>query len=380
MSDARLDLAAQLLREFATRTGVDGAAKPRRYLWTDAFATCLALELGTRIDPAFMGAADRLVDQVHRVLGHHRGDDGREGWLSGLDEVEGKRHPTRGGLRIGKPRPERRADEPFDPEAEWDRDGQYFHYLTRWIHALDVYATRGDRPQAREWAVELADVAVRRFAVEPLGGPGRIAWKMSLDLSRPQVASMGHHDPLDGLVTLLSLRAHCTAEQGAPLEALLAQLATLASGRDFLTADPLGLGGLLADAWTLLQLPGATPGDPLPTELLALAAEGIDQWMAQSRMGEAADRRLAFRELGLAIGLQVVPRVRERVAATGAGPELSRVLARLERQCELGDRIEAFWSNPEHRQGRTWLAHEDINAIMLATRLAPGGYLDEPAR
>jgi hypothetical protein len=54
-------------------------------------------------------------------------------------------------------------------------------------------------------------------------------------------------------------------------------------------------------------------------------------------------------------------------------------LTRLERQREIGDRIEAFWTQPEHRQGRTWLAHEDINAIMLATRLAPGGHLDQAA-
>jgi hypothetical protein len=41
-----------------------------------------------------------------------------------------------GGLRIGKPLKERGANEPIDESLEWDRDGQYFHYLTKWMHAL----------------------------------------------------------------------------------------------------------------------------------------------------------------------------------------------------------------------------------------------------
>jgi hypothetical protein len=51
-------------------------------------------------------------------------------------------HPTRGGLRIGKQLPERRPGEPYDPQVEWDRDGQYFHYLTKWMHALDQASSR----------------------------------------------------------------------------------------------------------------------------------------------------------------------------------------------------------------------------------------------
>jgi hypothetical protein len=39
---------------------------------------------------------------VHAVLGRHRPDDRRTGWISGLEEQEGSEHPTAGGLRIGK--------------------------------------------------------------------------------------------------------------------------------------------------------------------------------------------------------------------------------------------------------------------------------------
>ena len=123
---------------FAQRTGLSPATEhPQRYLWTDAFAVCNFLELSERTgDQEYRRYATELIDQVHRVLGRFRYDDNRRGWISGLDEQEGRRHPTLGGLRIGKPLKERGADEVLDEQLEWDRDGQYFHYLTKWMHAL----------------------------------------------------------------------------------------------------------------------------------------------------------------------------------------------------------------------------------------------------
>ena len=67
--------------------------------------------------------ARRLVNQVHGVLGRHRDDDPRSGWISGLAGDEAERHPTRGGLRIGKPLPERTPQERLDERLEWDRYG-----------------------------------------------------------------------------------------------------------------------------------------------------------------------------------------------------------------------------------------------------------------
>jgi hypothetical protein len=98
-------------------------------------------------EPHYGELALRLVDQVHHVLGRHRPEDPRTGWISGLPEAEGEAHPTRGGLRIGKPLPERSAEGPFDERLEWDRDGQYFHYLTKWMHALESRDAI-DRPAA----------------------------------------------------------------------------------------------------------------------------------------------------------------------------------------------------------------------------------------
>lgn len=41
----------------------------------------------------------------------------------------------------------------------------------------------------------------------------------------------------------------------------------------------------------------------------------------------------------------------------------------------IGDDIESFWRQPAHRYAATWSAHQDINAVMLATCLAPDGFL-----
>jgi hypothetical protein len=130
--DPRVVEAIALMEGFAGRTGLTPGRPARRYLWTDAFPVCNLLGLARATgDARLTGLARALVDQVHHTLGRHRGDDGRQGWLSGLGEHEGESHPTRGGLRIGKGLPERGPDEPFDEALEWDRDGQYFHYLTK---------------------------------------------------------------------------------------------------------------------------------------------------------------------------------------------------------------------------------------------------------
>src|SRR6056297_2913063 len=92
-SDDRLQAAGLLLDDFLLDTGVLGQETPRRYLWTDAFAVCTLLGLGeSDLEPEVEGAesyralALRLVDQVHHVLGRHRADDSRAGWISGLAE------------------------------------------------------------------------------------------------------------------------------------------------------------------------------------------------------------------------------------------------------------------------------------------------------
>lgn len=338
--------ALDLMERFATRT--------RRYLWTDAFAVCNFLGLG-RVE-----LARNLVHRVHHELGRHRADDSRSGWISGASDAEGEDHPTRGGLRIGKPLPERAAGEPIDEALEWESDGQYFHYLTKWMHALDQVARVTREPQFGLWARELAEAAHRGFVHAGRGGR-RMSWKRSIDLSRPQVPSMGHHDPLDGYVTGIEVeataRALGTADRGPVLAAAIADYRAMIDEHSLASADPLGIGGLLCDASRLLQL-DADP--PLREAVIAAAVSGLRAYARRSDLRRPAEQRLAFRELGLAIGLAAARSLED---------------ARLGSFGHLRQDIQEFWLEPAHRRVASWTEHQDINDVMLATSLAPAGFL-----
>lgn len=371
--EARTAEAVELMSAFAARTGLTSGAPQRRYLWTDAFAVCNFLGLARVTgDARYEQLALRLVDAVHHELGRHRSDDRRRGWISGLPDDEAEAHPTVGGLRIGKPLPERGPSEPIDPDLEWDRDGQYFHYLTRWMYALDQTARFTRDPRYSRWARELARTAHRAFTHGP-PDDRRMVWKLRIDLSRPLVASMGHHDPLDGFVTCLQLDATATSldpSSSPRLEAEASDFARMLDPGDLATSDPLGLGGLLADAYRLVQLEAAPD---LVEALLAAAVQGIAHCRWRMDLRAPAEMRLGFRELGLAIGLAGVARM-EAAAHTLATPARAR-LAELVCELPLREAIESFWRRPEHRRTATWLEHADINDVMLATSLVPDGFL-----
>jgi hypothetical protein len=46
----------------------------------------------------------------------------------------------------------------------------------------------------------------------------------------------------------------------------------------------------------------------------------------------------------------------------------------------LAGEIERFWLEPGHRESSNWRNHRDINDVMLATSLAPAGYLGPGGR
>jgi hypothetical protein len=387
MMDARTERAVEIMGRFMDRTGVTSERPARRYLWTDAFAVCNLLRLSAVIgEGRYAELALRLVDRVHHVLGQHRGDDGRSGWISGLDAGEGEAHPTRGGLRIGKRLPERGPAERIDERLEWDRDGQYFHYLTKWMHALDQVARTTEQVLFHVWACELAEAAHRGFVYTPPASGPRMYWKASIDLSRPQVASMGHHDPLDGFITCVQLEATAARlRPSAPAPSLAnaaADFAAMLAPQELATGDPLGLGGLLVDAYRVEQLmrQGAwSAGGDLLETLLAAALVGLQHYLAQPDLRSPAEHRLGFRELGLAIGLAAVD-LMERSARrgpehfSGTGGARAR-LEQLSRFVPVRAEVESFWLAPEHQRTRPWRDHEDINDVMLATSLVPEGFL-----
>ena len=368
--------AAAIMLDFVGRTGLTSKAEPQRYLWTDAFALQNLLGLYRETgDPAYRDLASDLIAQVHGVLGRHRPDDSRRGWLSGLPEEEGVEHPTAAGLRIGKPLAERGPGEPLDQALEWDRDGQYFHYLTRWMDALTSAAILLEEPGYAHMAAELAEGVVPRVLVRSSSGdPLGIAWKMSIDLSRPQVAGMNPQDALDGYVTLRRL-----ASQGGAvgLEEEIALLRDLSAHGEWKTEDPLGLGGLLTSATHLALLPDRTAAEErLVGDLLADAATGLEICLSQGPLGAPASRRLAFRELGLAIGLSTLPAIaaqaeRSPSLAEAIEPQLTSLMERR----NIGAQVVEFWADPEHQEFPTWQDHRDINEVMLARALA-GAYPD----
>lgn len=354
--------AIALMAGFAERTGL-AASAPRRHLWTDAFAVCNFLGLSQATGEArWTDLALKLIDQVHRMLGRHREDGERGGW-------------------IGKPLPERARGEAYVGQLEWGRGGRYFRYLTKWMHALDQAGRATQRPVLNLWARELAETAQRAFTRPPVDGVPRMHRKTSIDSTHP-LPAMARHDPLDGYITCLELRstasALANAANGPDLEAQAEAFAAMLHQSLWATTDPLGIGGLLSDAFRLAQLMRqGVPADPRLLEaLLASAFAGLWHYAPSGPTGPA-ERRLAFRELGLAIGLHAVESLQEMAEGEGTifSAESRSMLLSLLGHVPLGKAIESFWLDPGHRGADTWFEHRDLNEVMLATSLAPEGFL-----
>ncbi|MFW9904453.1 MAG: hypothetical protein ACFFFH_08985 [Candidatus Thorarchaeota archaeon] len=317
----------ELMMKFADDTGLTSTNPPRRYLWTDSFGVCNFLGLYQMTgEKKFKDLALQLVDQVHRTLGKHREDDVRTGWLGSEDQ------PTKNGLRIGKTLPERKPHEPYDPILEWERDGQYFHYLTKWMHALFRVHQVVKEEKYLTWATDLAQASTRFIR------DNRMFWKMNISLSNPLVPSMGQHDPIDGYVTFKVLQT--VSEVG--LEVALKKLEKMVQEGNLVTNDPLGIGGLLFDAYRLEQL---GIDSKKKERIITAALIGLEYTQLS--------HDLAFRELGLAIGLQAAKKM--QIA---------------EEHWTLIDEINNYWL-----QHSDWTEHTDINRVMLATSLLPNSFL-----
>ena len=376
------------MADYAGRTGLTtDSHAPKRYLWTDAFAVCNFLELFHQTgEERYKQKAFALVDQVHTVLGRHRDDDPRSGWISGLEEEEGKLHPTVGGLRIGKKFNERQSGELYDERLEWDQDGQYFHYLTKWMHALNRVAQVSGNLQYNRWALELAKTAHSRFTyTSQTSQTKQMYWKMSIDLSHPLVFSMGQHDALDGLITYLQLME--TAVDDPEMSAKLnlgteiSETMSMCKDMNWFTDDSLGIGGLLTDAFKVTQLivhSNLQLMNMLST-LLHSAKGGVDAFSLTDTLNYPAEYRLAFRELGLSIGLQTIEKMMQVIQQHPEHfPEQQSLISQLadfSPHLSLIKKIEMFWLTATNQQSNTWTEHIDINSVMLATHLGPDGYL-----
>ncbi len=374
-----------IMNDFFARTKVENIdALSNRYLWTDAFALCNFLELYqyTR-EERYKQMALSLIDDVHAVLGCYHLKSNKKGWISGLSEKEAKEHPTIGGLRIGKPMEERTADEPYDSNEEWDRDGQYFHYLTKWMQALSKTAVVTEDTKYIRFAIELAKTAHKAFIYTASDGLKRMVWKMSTDLSRPLVPSMGQHDPLDAFVTYLQLdsiaKSLHVSDISKNLNKEIIEAQDMCARMEFATSDTLSIGGLLSNSYQLAQL-CTQDYDIFDETLIAVslksAHDGLNIILQNDTFEYPSEYRLAFRELGLAIGLEALEKL---IALSQKYPKyLSEFQIQLDILAQfipIKDTIEEFWQIPERQQSLTWKEHININSVMLATSLAPNGFL-----
>jgi hypothetical protein len=362
-----VEIAQKLMDAFAQRTGLTGTEGniAQRYLWTDALAvqTFFALaHAGT--GSIYKERALQLIDEVHHHLGRHHPQDGRKGWISGLPEEKGQQHPTKGGLRIGKALRERRLDEPFDDRLEWDRDGQYFHYITRWIQAL-LHAVQETRD--KQYAVLAAELilATGKFIYKTAGG-GRMYWKMSTDLSYPLVKSMGAHDPMEGLICAMSI-VDLLPDYKTQMQPLINDFSECCEMMDWATTDPLGIGGLLLNIPRVTELESKSTSLPpyiKPEKLLEDSLYGLETYRRMHQQHINAWERLAFRECGLSLGMRVVMQLKNSVTASQLN------IAKLEKYISIADDIEAFWIDPKNQSSPTWTEHLDINTVTLAASLA----------
>ncbi|OJJ47619.1 hypothetical protein ASPZODRAFT_131161 [Penicilliopsis zonata CBS 506.65] len=228
-----------------------------RYLWTDAFgvlnlltmhkekgaaAAAAATAQATTGSDRYLVLAKQLVHAVHETLGRTRDGSAR---LPGASDA----NPLGGGLRIGK----------LDATGP-DGDGQYHHYLTIWMFALNRLALAAGEPKYNAQAVALAKAIHPKFFFggSQASSRPRLVWKMDVDLSNPLVASEGNLDPIDGYVVfrLLQDAAEGTAKSGEESETqgrvLVDEIADYQrimarKGEHFVSSDPLDLGMTL---WT----------------------------------------------------------------------------------------------------------------------------------
>ena len=76
------------------------------------------------------------------------------------------------------------------------------------MHALNRISEVTGNELYNQWeALELAKTTHAAFTYTASDGSKRMVRKISIDLTPALVNSMGHHDPLDGLITYTQLQA-----------------------------------------------------------------------------------------------------------------------------------------------------------------------------
>ena len=251
-----------------------------RYLWTDAFGVINFITLSKETnDPTYLTQAVRLSETVHNVLGRTR--DGKA-WLPGASDE----NPVGGGLRIGK-----------EDEGGSDGDGQYHHYLTLWMFALNRLSKATNDSSYNDQAIALAKAIHPCFFIDRQGPNPRMVWKISMTRDRPLVYSQGNLDPIDGLVVFRKLQA--VSGNNRVLEEEISDYKRVieSKGKHFVSSDTLDLGMTL---WTSHWL---ADKDPYFDDLTKQADTQVHKLLYKGYLDMPTSRRLAFREYGTCLGI-----------------------------------------------------------------------------
>ncbi|KAK4217352.1 hypothetical protein QBC37DRAFT_414911 [Rhypophila decipiens] len=260
-----------------------------RYLWTDAFGLLNLITLSRELsNPGYLTLARNLVRSVHQTLGRTRDQ-------KSLLPLATDSSPLKGGLRIGK----------MD-ECGSDGDGQYHHYLTIWMFALNRLSLATGEKEWNRMAIELAGGIHPYFVFRRENGTKRMVWKVSMDLKKVLVPSEGHLDAATGYVvySLLKRTAEGFGEEntGRLLDDEINDYKEIMAGEGKLSvsADPLDLGMGL---WMCHFFCGEEGwARKMGEESLDVARKLLDE--KGPLMKRDAARRLAFREFGSCLGLR----------------------------------------------------------------------------
>jgi hypothetical protein len=158
-------------------------------------------------------------------------------------------------------------------------------------------------------------------------------------------------------------------------------MADICRDKSWATDDPLGIGSLLCDAYKVAQMIAGEYFDE--TELLEVmlgsALLGLEPFERMNPLKLPVNYRLAFRELGLSIGMRAVVKLEKLVEENQDhfkdSHTIHKYIKLLMHFTRLIEIIESFWLEDSNREAKVWTDHLDINMVMLATSLAPDGYL-----
>ena len=147
------------------------------------------------------------------------------------------------------------------------------------------------------------------------------------------------------------------------------------------TVDPLGIGGLLFDASRLAHsiIQGSLKNVHLLETIVKSAQIGMEAFATGDSLEYPGECRLAFRELGLSIGLYAVENLlrwlEENPSLFYRDSYLYRLVVDFIDYMPIREKIQQFWLDRKNREIGTWIDHREINMVMLAISLAPGGFL-----